>query len=650
MSAPAVDHVTTTPSASASVSRGEPTQNFPRIRSFEVSGGGFLDGVHIDFDPRMNTLIGSRGSAKTTTLESLRYGLKAMPEGEESTAHRRQVERLIAGNLASGRIRIEIETKDGQVYFVERDAHEDSLVLDAEGHPTPITLDHGAFFKIDIYSQNEIERVADSPSLALDLIDKFVAPEIADVNRRLRSVSHDVSANGGEIVRLTKRIGELSEGISELDVIAEKIRGLAIENSDAAEPLNREIGLRALRDREKRVLQGLARKVADGHEGIGKFESWIHSVGHGAITSEIIQGPNGRLFSSLDENLRGSMANLKRLAVSMSEELGRLVGHAQSTEGMLAESHRVQEARYRETLDRHEKEKGRASERSNLERRRNELEEKRRELAEARAALETLRSRRESMLQALAGLRSSRSDFRRSVVARLNERLLPEIRVSLSETGDLSKYRAMLTDALRGSGIRYSKLVNSIVETFHPADLVRAIDRGDAQALADQLDVDAERASKVIEELRGTEAALAIEAVELDDVPRIELRDGPDYKDSTTLSTGQKCTTILPILLLESDRPLLIDQPEDNLDNAFIYETVVRRLREVKTRRQIIFVTHNPNIPVLSDAERVIVMTSTGRNASVLAAGKVDEVRTHVETILEGGEAAFEERRKRYGR
>ena len=235
-------------------------------------------------------------------------------------------------------------------------------------------------------------------------------------------------------------------------------------------------------------------------------------------------------------------------------------------------------------------------------------------------------------------------------MARLNERLLPEIRVSLSETGDLSKYRAMLTDALRGSGIRYSKLVNSIVETFHPADLVRAIDRGDAQALADQLDVDAERASKVIEELRGTEAALAIEAVELDDVPRIELRDGPDYKDSTTLSTGQKCTTILPILLLESDRPLLIDQPEDNLDNAFIYETVVRRLREVKTRRQIIFVTHNPNIPVLSDAERVIVMTSTGRNASVLAAGKVDEVRTHVETILEGGEAAFEERRKRYGR
>src|SRR6185312_8410561 len=99
-----------------------------------------------------------------------------------------------------------------------------------------------------------------------------------------------------------------------------------------------------------------------------------------------------------------------------------------------------------------------------------------------------------------------------------------------------------------------------------------------------------------------------------------------DYKGAADLSTGQKCTTILPILLLDSDRPLLIDQPEDNLDNAFIYETVVRNIAGVKARRQLIFVTHNPNIPVLGDAERVFVTESDGQHGRLRTSGDVDKV------------------------
>ena len=79
--------------------------------------------------------------------------------------------------------------------------------------------------------------------------------------------------------------------------------------------------------------------------------------------------------------------------------------------------------------------------------------------------------------------------------------------------------------------------------------------------------------------------------MELGDEPFIELKDGADYKNSADLSTGQRCTVILPILLLESERPLLIDQPEDNLDNAFVYDTIVKSLRDAKGGRQLIFVT-----------------------------------------------------------
>jgi len=139
-----------------------------------------------------------------------------------------------------------------------------------------------------------------------------------------------------------------------------------------------------------------------------------------------------------------------------------------------------------------------------------------------------------------------------------------------------------------------------------------------------------------------------LETVELIDQPKIELKDGENYKGSQSLSTGQKCTTILPILLMESEKPLLIDQPEDNLDNRFIAETVVRNLRSVKSRRQLIFVTHSPNIPVLGDAEGMFVMESDGTSARLQKSGTVDGCRDEIVMMLEGGEEAFRQRKTRY--
>ena len=129
----------------------------------------------------------------------------------------------------------------------------------------------------------------------------------------------------------------------------------------------------------------------------------------------------------------------------------------------------------------------------------------------------------------------------------------------------------------------------------------------------------------------------------------IELKDGTDYKNSAGLSTGQRCTVILPILLLQSERPLLIDQPEDNLDNAFVYDTIVRNLQEAKGGRQLIFATHNPNIPVLGEADRVFVFSSDGRKGHVTHRGGVDDVKEQVEHLLEGGKEAFVLRMQRYG-
>ena len=139
--------------------------------------------------------------------------------------------------------------------------------------------------------------------------------------------------------------------------------------------------------------------------------------------------------------------------------------------------------------------------------------------------------------------------------------------------------------------------------------------------------------SKVIAELRNPEKLMELEIVDLDDLPKIELSDGGIYKNSAGLSTGQKCTAILPILLFESANPLLIDQPEDNLDNRYVYECIVATVKKVKGGRQLIFVTHNPNIPVLGDAEQIVVMQSDGRSGSIQATGTVDQCRDAITCV-----------------
>src|SRR3989442_1212816 len=122
----------------------------------------------------------------------------------------------------------------------------------------------------------------------------------------------------------------------------------------------------------------------------------------------------------------------------------------------------------------------------------------------------------------------------------------------------------------------------------------------------------------------------------------------PHFKDASDLSRGQKCTALLPILLARRDNPLIIDQPEDNLDNHFIFETVVNAVQRMKKRRQMIFITHNANIPVLAEAELVLVMTSDGRVGAIERRGTVDECREQIIDLLEGGREAFELRSKRY--
>jgi ABC-type dipeptide/oligopeptide/nickel transport system ATPase component len=265
-----------------------------------------------------------------------------------------------------------------------------------------------------------------------------------------------------------------------------------------------------------------------------------------------------------------------------------------------------------------------------------------------REQLSTLQGSRTKLLQRLSELWDERFAIRESVAERINTALSPTIRVSVQQFGNPELYRQLLEEALKSARIKHLIVAQKIAGKFWPVALATAIRERKTAALIDRAELNPEQAEKALVALSNPKLLFELETVELLDLPRIELKDGDTYKDSLSLSTGQKCTAILPILLLDSANPLLIDQPEDNLDNRFIFETVVDSIRKVKTGRQLIFVTHNPNIPVLGDAERVFVLDSDGSAARMANEGTVDECKSEIVTLLEGGEDAFKARKYRY--
>ena len=115
-------------------------------------------------------------------------------------------------------------------------------------------------------------------------------------------------------------------------------------------------------------------------------------------------------------------------------------------------------------------------------------------------------------------------------------------------------------------------------------------------------------------------------------------------------SAGQKTTTILTFLLAYGNQPLLLDQPEDDLDNRLVYDLIVARLKVAKSKRQIIVVTHNANIPVNGDSEYIISMDSETDIIQVNQTGTMDDesIRQEICNVMEGTKDAFEMRAKKY--
>jgi len=621
---------------------------FHHLRSLTIVGG-FLDGAKVDFVPGLNCIIGARGTGKTTVLEFIRYALDQLPSMDDDRQARARIESLVERNLKGGRVELEVETKEGLSYVIKRAAGEDPTVTTATGKPTDITLRAGGFFTANIFSQNEVESVADRALSQLALLDNFEAEAIAALETKIRQVESRLVSNSNEIGPLQAQIAEVSEELGMLPGVEEKLKGFAAEAGGSSEAVNKAHAAKALRDREKRALEGSAELLSEYAKHLEGYVGYLGQQADVLIDGDILAGPNAAAMKQVRQNLKACAADVDKAV----QEAVRRVRQEETALGevgrKLGMAHAKQEQAFQAIIDKHQVDQQRAAERAQLERRRNELLGRKRKRDDLTARLEKLQKEREALLRELSEHRDQRFALREGVAEKITRALDASVKVTVVQCGNPERYQSLLEDQFRDLRMRRNVVAEKIVKTISPTELAELVRRGDDSALVSRSEINEEQAGKVLAALSSPEVLHKLEIVDLLDRPVIELKDGSTYKDSQSLSTGQKCTTILPILLLDSANPLLVDQPEDNLDNSFVYDKVVSNVRKVQSTRQLIFVTHNPNIPVLGDAGRVFVLRSNGKAAGVKKVGTVDECRDDIVTLLEGGKEAFKARQKKYG-
>ena len=291
------------------------------------------------------------------------------------------------------------------------------------------------------------------------------------------------------------------------------------------------------------------------------------------------------------------------------------------------------------------------------------------ELKAAQTQLSVLVAKRKELIDSRRS--NSKEILRQHLIfeSRVNESLknsVDDFSINLKYSEGLlsSNFETTLKDIMgwRTSQVPKAKFISRQMNVLDFVDAVKTKNRAilqqlkdaDGHALLSPGDID-----RIISTLLEGCKYEELESISYDDLPTVTVtkfidnggRKTPVVKKLAQLSLGQQQSVLLSILLLsDSTKPLLIDQPEDNLDSEFIYKTIVANLRKIKEKRQVIIVTHNPNIAVLGDAELIIPLKSTNNRSFVMSPGSVDDDDTMKMCcqILEGGESAFKQRKQLY--
>ena len=619
------------------------------LDSIEIVGG-FLPGFQIKLPRGLTCIIGPRGSGKSTLAEALRYGVGGMSNASKPRAD------LIHANLGSSVISIKT-TSDGDnaSYTIKRVYRQPASLVNMDGTVIEtVDLDRGTFLPLDGYSSSEIEAIAQESlgEKRRALLDELRGEELRHIQMQIADLRRALEANADRVRSTQRSIGDLTEHIEEHGDARARLASLSVQADDTSAELRRASKQQQFNERETQELAGIV-------DGLAQYRLSLKQMvlQHDQELSKTLGVPessNLNLLQTTEQAIRKITKNVDAHFSDVETELQHLSEIIQNAQAQLEAFHNVQQAEHVRLREQNMAASQAIQLRASAEQAVATLEALEAQRTKLESEIYSLREARKIFKGQYLNERSHVSDLRDEVATQLQQEAVSNVRIRVQRNADSLSYQQMLTDGLRGAGVRnHEDILNSLMH-LPPEQLAQIIQDNDATELEVLLSLGMERSRKIVEAFQKNLDPMVLEIVPIEDRVCIELNvakgDEPNLKDASELSRGQKCTALLPLLMARRDTPLVIDQPEDNLDNHFIYETVVETIRRLKTRRQMIFITHNANIPVLAEAELVIVMNSDGKIGYIEKAGSLDECQDEIVDLLEGGRHAFELRRQRYAR
>jgi ABC-type cobalamin/Fe3+-siderophores transport system ATPase subunit len=620
----------------------------------------------LEFNPWLNAIIGGRGTGKSTLVDFCRLALRREDElgveGEDSLRAvfgkrmRVPATRSEEGLLTAETVIEVVYRKDGERFVVS---------WDKEGKTRPVSRlidsqrvaedgDVRERFPVRIYSQKQLFDLAKDPNALLSVIDDSSEVGGADLLRVRKEAEAKYLSLCAEARLLRAQASELPARRATLADVQRKLE--VLQKGGHANTLSE------YRDRRKQdeTWESIQKATADavdsicemaelrlavadlgpGAETEGDTASAALVRAHGELRDAIaalkggILGAVGKARSSIAAIRGGANALTWKAAVSASDRAYQSVTQA------LAEAGIANPSEYGGLLKRSS---ALEHEIGGLEQREQEATAKEREAA---AALGSYR-------KAFARLSSRRLEFARNASGDLikvhvrcgtrRENLEEFLREVLGIPRFEGDYRGlMLRIAPQPTQEWRFEELDSVV-----AELRRLL--VDPQMPWSTTDRRFEAQLRRLQAERLDRLALYLP----EDGVEVSIRDPRDgnrgWRELAQGSPGQQTAALLAFVLGYGCEPIILDQPEDDLDSTLIYELLVRRLREKKQTRQVIVVTHNPNIVVHGDAELVVSLDARGGQTCIAFAGGLQEqkARDEICRVMEGGRDAFRTRYQR---
>ncbi len=614
----------------------------PRVIGISMIGG-FLDGELIQFSDNLNCFIGGRGTGKSTAIRALAYafGINEKFERFENCPE------LVVVFCQDG---------DGTLYRYERSkGGEVSVKAKEDGTIEDVPADS---FRIEYFGQGELAEVAKDPLNTPQLFQGFLDrhTSLGDLCDEEDALLAQLRENAATLIQLETRYAQLAEKKKTYGEIEKKLK-IAEEGK-----LKEIVGIQSQVTSEQTIgtsTKGVSEAYSRGLS-LSTFERNYDDLleAAGEVTqdeaSKEILGKIAETLGQTNELLKSKAAEINTALKAKAKELD---GHCSALNANHAKIKAALAPKIAEL-----KAKGLAGNLSELEQllaRKKQLGKEITEIEQKAVELKAQREERVRLRGALSEVREKMTTRRKAQLANINTNLGKTLQdytvfVRYEEEGIIDEFFEFVKLKMAGSYFpeQTARILCSRVTPSALGDWVR---KRDVESIERQGGISSDWAHQVVEKLRLWSVLFELQVLAKQPKPTITVRtksNPPREFPVIQLSDGQRHTILLTIAMLaETNVPLIIDQPEDDLDNAFISSSIVSTLRSVKERRQVVLVTHNANIAVLGDSELLLPMHRENDCGHVHERGSIDreETKLWVQKILEGGPDAFLRRKEIYG-